>query len=105
VGRAADVVVMARQDTDAYESVCSSSPADVELVMIGGDLVYGRDDWVKSLAADPADPDLEAVIAWGRRMLLDTSYELHPSGDATPRLSALRQSLTSVYPPVGPIWA
>jgi 5-methylthioadenosine/S-adenosylhomocysteine deaminase len=105
VGRAADVVVMARQDNDAYESVCSSSPADVELVMIGGDVVYGRDDWVKSLAADPADPDLEAVIAWGRRMLLDTSYELHPSGDITPRLSTLRQSLTSVYPPVGPIWA
>ncbi|MBV9830880.1 MAG: amidohydrolase family protein [Marmoricola sp.] len=105
VGRAADVVVMARQDADAHESVCSSTPADVELVMIGGDLLYGRQDWVRTLAADPQDPDLEPVLAWGRPMYLDTSYELHPSGDPTPRLSSLRRSLTSVYPQVGPIWA
>ena len=105
VGRAADLVVMGRQDTDGYESVCQSSPADVELVMIGGDLVYGRQDWVTELAADAADPDLEPVIAWGRRMLLDTSYELNPGPDPTPRLSSIRQSLTKVYPPVGPIWS
>lgn len=105
VGRAADLVVMARQDQDAYESVCASTPADVELVMIGGDVAYGRHDWVSTLAADPADPDLEPVLAWGRPMLLDTSFEVNPSGDATPRLAQLRQALTSVYPPVGPIWA
>ncbi len=105
VGRAADLVVMARQDTDPHESVCDSTPADVELVMIGGDLVYGRHDWVTSLAADPADPDLETVIAWGRRMLLDTGYEVNPGPDPTPRLAQIRQSLTSVYPQVGPIWA
>jgi 5-methylthioadenosine/S-adenosylhomocysteine deaminase len=105
VGRAADLVVMARQDSDAYESVCRSTPADVELVMIGGDLVYGRQDWVGGLASDAADPDLEPVIAWGRRMLLDTSYELNPGPDPTPRLSSIRKSLTEIYPPVGPIWS
>ena len=73
--------------------------------MIGGDLVYGRQDWVTELAADAADPDLEPVIAWGRRMLLDTSYELNPGPDATPRLSSIRQALTKIYPPVGPIWS
>lgn len=104
-GRAADLVVMARQDTDAYESVCSSTPAEVELVLIGGDVAYGRRDWVTQLVADPADPDLEQVLAWGRRMLLDTGFEVTPGADPTPRLSQIRQSLTSVYPPVGPIWA
>ena len=59
VGRAADLVVMARQDDDAYESVCASTPADVELVLIGGDVAYGRAEWVTTLAADAADPDLE----------------------------------------------
>ncbi len=73
--------------------------------MIGGDVAYGRQDWVGSLAADPADPNLEPVIAWGRRMVLDTSFEVNPSGDSTPRLAQLRASLTSAYPPVGPIWA
>jgi hypothetical protein len=105
VGRAADLVVMARQDDDAYESVCASTPADVELVMIGGDVAYGRADWVTTLAADPADPDLEPVVAWGRRMLLDTGFEVTPGEEPTPRLSAIRQALTSVYAPVGPIWA
>jgi cytosine/adenosine deaminase-related metal-dependent hydrolase len=105
VGRAADLVVMARHDDDAHESVCASTPADVQLVMIGGDVTYGRRDWVRTLAADPDDPDLEPVLAWGRRMLLDTSFEVNPGPDPTPRLAQLRRSLTSVYPPVGPIWA
>ncbi|MDT5247009.1 MAG: 5-methylthioadenosine/S-adenosylhomocysteine deaminase, partial [Mycobacterium sp.] len=105
VGRVADLVVMARQDDDAYESVCQSTPAEVQLVMIGGNLVYGREDYVRTLAADPGDPNLEPVVAWGQRMLLDTSFEVNPSADATPRLSTIRQSLTAIYPPVGPIWA
>ncbi len=105
VGRAADLVVLARRDADAYESVCDSSPADVELVMIGGDVAYGRQDWVRTLAAAPEDPKLEPVLAWGRRMLLDTSFEVNPGADPTPRLAELREALTEVYPPVGPIWA
>ena len=78
VGRAADVVVMERRARDPYESVCDSSPADVELVLIGGDLVYGREDWVLDLADDPTDPALEAVTAWGRRMRLDTGFAVRP---------------------------
>ncbi len=105
VGRAADVVVLAPRDDDAYESVCASTPADVQLVLIGGDVAYGRRDWVRSLAADPEDLDLEPVVAWGRRMLLDTSFEVNPDGEPTPRLAQIRSSLTSVYPQVGPIWA
>ena len=73
--------------------------------MIGGDVAYGRTDWVTQLAADATDPDLEPVIAWGRPMLLDTSFEVVAGGDPTPRLSAIRSSLTKIYPPVGPIWA
>ncbi|MET0838025.1 MAG: amidohydrolase family protein [Marmoricola sp.] len=105
VGRVADLVVMTRQDDDVHESVCDSTPADVELVMIGGDVAYGRPEWVTQLAADPGDPHLEPVIAWGRPMVLDTSFEVNPGGDPTPRLAQIRSALTSVYPPVGPIWA
>ena len=105
VGRPADLVVMERRDRDAYESVCESTPADVQLVMIGGDVAYGRHDWVHTLAAAPEDRNLEPVIAWGRPMLLDTSFEVNPGPDPTPRLADLRASLTKVYPPVGPIWA
>jgi len=105
VGRAADVVVLAPRSEDAYESVCAATPADVQLVLIGGDVAYGRRDWVRSLAADTEDLDLEQVVAWGRRMLLDTSFEVNPNGEPPPRLAQIRRSLTSVYPQVGPIWA
>ena len=43
---------------------------------------------MRSLAADPDDLDLEPVVAWGRRMLLDTSFEVNPDGEPTPRLAA-----------------
>jgi len=105
VGRPADVLVLARRDTDPYESVCAAIPNDVELVLIGGDLTYGRTDWVQALAQTPADPNLEPVVAWGRPMLLDTSYQGQPDKGLTPRLAQLRADLTSAYPPVGPIWA
>ena len=105
VGRPADVLVLSRCDPDPYESVCASTPNDVELVLIGGDLAYGRAEWMRALAADPDDPTLEPVVAWGRPMLLDTSYQGQPDGDPTPRLAQLRADLTSNYPPVGPIWA
>ncbi len=105
VGRTADLVVLSPQNADPYESVCSSTPADVQLVMIGGDVAYGRSDWVRTLAADAADLDLEPVVAWGRRMLLDTSFEVNPGEEPTPRLAQIRKSLTEVYPQVGPIWS
>ena len=105
VGRVADVLVLARRDTDPYESVCASIPNDVALVLIGGGLAYGRADWVRALAQDPDDPRLEAVLAWGRPMLVDTSYQGQTDGDPVPRLEQLRTDLTTQYPPVGPIWA
>jgi 5-methylthioadenosine/S-adenosylhomocysteine deaminase len=105
VGRAADLVVFARADADPYESVCASTPNDVELVLIGGDLVYGRQDWVAQLAQDPNDPRLERVFAWGRPMLLDTGFEAHPDGSDGARLQQLRAALITTYPQVGPIWA
>jgi cytosine/adenosine deaminase-related metal-dependent hydrolase len=105
LGRAADLVVFARADSDPYESVCDSTPNDVELVLIGGDLVYGRKDWVELLAADPTDPRLELVLAWGRPMLLDTGFQGNPDGTDGTRLRQLRTDLTTTYPQVGPIWA
>jgi 5-methylthioadenosine/S-adenosylhomocysteine deaminase len=105
-GRPADVLVLARRDDDAYESVCRATAMDVELVTIGGDLSYGRTDWVEVLAADFSSPALEPVIAWGRPMMLDVSWRANPGeGDTMTTLSQLRADLTRLYPPVGPIWA
>jgi 5-methylthioadenosine/S-adenosylhomocysteine deaminase len=104
-GRPADVLVLERRDDDPWESVLQSDPSAVELVTIGGDLAYGRADWVSTLA-DPSDTDrLEPVIAWGREMLLDTSYTAETATETPPTLAELRTALVDAYPRVGPIFA
>ncbi len=101
-GRPADVLVLARRHPDPWESVVASLPADVELVTIGGDLAYGRPDWLSRLAPAGAT---EPVIAWGRKMLVDTSYSVRTPASPPPRLADLRAQLVGRYPPVGPIFA
>ncbi len=104
-GRPADVLVLERRHDDPWESVLESDPSAVELVTIGGDLAYGRAEWLTALA-DPGDTDrLEPVIAWGREMLLDTSYSVNATASPPPTLAELRAALVATYPRVGPIFA
>ncbi len=77
-------------------------PADVELVTIGGDLAYGRTDWVTALAA--SIDGTEPVIAWGKRMLVDTRFSVQATGTPPPKLAELRAELIGRYPQVGPIF-
>ena len=72
--------------------------------MIGGDLAYGRADWM-SRALGPEAGRLEQVVAWGKPMLLDTTYAAVPTGTAPPTLAALRSELVAHYAQVGPIFA
>ena len=105
-GRAADVLVLERHHDDPYESVCLADPGWVELVLIGGDVAYGRPDWFQTLTAGATGPTVEQLFAWGKPMTLDTGYRSGGTGadDAVP-LSTLRSLLTAAYPPVGPIFA
>jgi 5-methylthioadenosine/S-adenosylhomocysteine deaminase len=105
-GRPADLLILERRHQDPYESVVAADPSWVQLVMVDGDLAYGRADWLSDLV-DPADRDrLEPVVAWGTPMLLDTSYRARPtSPQPPPTLAELRAALIAHYPQVGPIFA
>lgn len=104
-GRPADLVVLERHHSDPWENVVEADPGWVDLVMVDGDLAYGRADWMTTLT-DPGDRDhLEPVIAWGQEMLLDTSYMARPTTEEPPTLAELRAALIQSYPPVGPIFA
>ncbi len=48
---------------------------------------------------------LEPRLAWGKPMLLDTSYTAAESPDEQLRLSKFRSALIDEYPQVGPIFA
>jgi 5-methylthioadenosine/S-adenosylhomocysteine deaminase len=104
-GRPADLVVLERREEDPWENVVEADPGWVELVMIDGDLAYGREDWLRALAEPGEAENLEPLIAWGKRMLLDTSYAVSPGSSAAPKLAKLRADLIKEYPQVGPIFA
>jgi len=105
-GRPADVVVLERQTDDPWESVLRSDPSDVDLVVIGGDLVYGRADLLTSLS-DPANTArLEPLRAWGKQMLIDTRYRAgEAAAEDEPRFADVRAALITQYPQVGPVFA
>ena len=104
VGRPADVLVLERHHSDPYESVCLADPSWVELVSIGGDITYAREDWFGQLSGNATSPTIESLIAWGKPMRLDNGFQSSASSP-TPSLSTIRGQLTTTYPPVGPIYA
>lgn len=103
-GRPADVVVLERHHDDPYENVCRADPSWVELVLIGGDVAYGRDDWFTQITETSEAPTHELVFAWGQPMRLDTGFQVHP-GQPSPSLADIRTALVAAYPQVGPIFA
>jgi 5-methylthioadenosine/S-adenosylhomocysteine deaminase len=104
-GRPADVLVLERRHADPWENVVEALPEWVELVVIGGDLAYGRAAWIAELAAASGPASLEPLLAWGKPMLLDTSYSVRASPEPAPRLAQIRRELIDRYPQVGPIFA
>jgi 5-methylthioadenosine/S-adenosylhomocysteine deaminase len=104
-GRPADILVLERRREDPWENVVEADPGWVELVMIDGDLAYGREDWVTELTAAESRDGLEPLRAWAKRMLLDTSYAAKPAAGEPVRLAQLREDLIREYPQVGPIFA
>jgi 5-methylthioadenosine/S-adenosylhomocysteine deaminase len=105
VGRPADVVVLSRLATDAYDSVMLAEPQAVDLVMIGGDVTYTRREWLDQLAPAATSPTLRPVIAWGKQMVLDNGYRQRADDDPVPTMDDLRADLIHAFPQVGPIWA
>jgi 5-methylthioadenosine/S-adenosylhomocysteine deaminase len=104
VGRPADLLVLERHHSDPYESVCLADPSWVELVSIGGDITYAREDWFGRLSGNATSPTIESLVAWGKPMRLDNGFQSSATSP-TPSLSAIRRLLTAAYPAVGPIYA
>jgi 5-methylthioadenosine/S-adenosylhomocysteine deaminase len=71
-GYSADLLVTRRTEKDPYQSLLNTSPADLRLVLIGGNPVYGDDDIMRKVA--PAT-DLEPLTICGSRKALDFSTE------------------------------
>ena len=64
--RPADLAVFERSHEDPWESVAQSTPAEVNLVMIGGDVAYIREDWLEGLGAEDHQDHLERALGLGQ---------------------------------------
>jgi cytosine/adenosine deaminase-related metal-dependent hydrolase len=104
-GRPADLAVFERRFKDPWENIVEADPSSIELVMIDGDIAYGRKDWLLDLIAAADQARLEPLIAWGREMRLDASYSAGKPADEAPTLAQLRAAIIEQYKPVGPIFA
>jgi 5-methylthioadenosine/S-adenosylhomocysteine deaminase len=101
-GRPADLLVLERSAHDPWESVVHADRRAVELVVLGGDVAYGRADWLATLSGPT---ELELILAWGKRMALDLSYSVSASDRPPPRLADLRAALLARDPKAGPVFA
>ena len=101
-GRVADILVLERRREDPWENIVEADPSWVELVTLGGNPVYGRPDVMRTLVNDAEQA--EKVLAWGKPMLLDTTYSVTTPAEA-PALAKLRAILIDRFPQVGPIFA
>jgi len=100
-GRPADLVVLERLADDPWESVLRADRRAVELVVLGGDVAYGRAEWISALAGPT---EMEPVLAWGKRMALDLTYSVSASDAPPPRLADLRSALLARFPQTGPLF-
>jgi 5-methylthioadenosine/S-adenosylhomocysteine deaminase len=64
----ADILVLKKVEDDPYESIAHSTPADVQLVVIGGAAVYGEPKIMKTLLPKTS---LDAISICGSPKLLD----------------------------------
>jgi cytosine/adenosine deaminase-related metal-dependent hydrolase len=93
-GYFADLLVLRQTGRDPYQSLLLAAPADVRLVLIGGQPVYGDEDLMRKLV--PAS-ELEALSVCGVTKALDLASEAATQG-SPPRswketLSALNHAL------------
>ena len=100
-GRPADLLVLERHDRDPWESVLQADRRSIDLVVIGGDVAYGRIEWIDELAGAS---EREPVLAWGKHMALDLTYSVLPFEKRPPRLAELRAGLLARFPQTGPIF-
>lgn len=89
-GMHADLLIVRDGGDDPYRAVVSSRPADVRLVIIGGEPVYGARDLIRQLRSRW---DLEDVDVCGTRMALDATADAPSLLDRRYRFGATKARL------------
>jgi hypothetical protein len=73
----ADILVLKKKEKDAYDSIVHANPPDVELVVIGGQAVYGNPGAMKKLLPHE---HLEEFVVCGVEKAISFESEAKPQG-------------------------
>jgi len=100
-GMVADIVVFAASDDDPYEAVIQAGNTDVQLVILGGQALYGDSDWVSELAAKPEWCESVDVCGTERSICVQASSSGDDSQTYEELQTLLDASLSAVSMPDG----
>ncbi|HEX3233043.1 MAG TPA: amidohydrolase family protein [Gemmatimonadales bacterium] len=97
-GFKADITVLRSQNSDPHLSLLANHPQDVEMVWIGGELLYGRESVLQKFR--PGCEALEVNGSKKRVCVVDTTNPVDKSGET---LAQIRTILLSKYAQLSPL--
>ena len=98
-GFKADITVMRSQATNAHRSLLANHPQDVEMVWVGGELLYGRETVLQRIKPDRCDP----LLVNGVRQRVCVADQTNPVPGSNQRLPDIRTTLLAKYPQLAPL--
>ena len=98
-GLKADLTVLRARHGDPYRSLLANHPQDMEMVWIGGELLYGRESLLQRYKPDRCEP-LEVNGAMKRICVVDSVGAVAGSSES---LAAIRSRLLDKYAQLSPL--
>jgi 5-methylthioadenosine/S-adenosylhomocysteine deaminase len=99
VGMKADIAVLRSNTDDPHHSLLKSHLQDVEMVFVGGELLYGRATTVQRLKPDQC----EALRVYGAMKRICVSDTRNPVEKSSQTLATLKGLLQAAYPQLAPL--
>jgi hypothetical protein len=99
VGLKADIAVLRSNADDPHHSLLKSHLQDVEMVFVGGELLYGRASTVQQLKPDQC----EALRVYGAKKRICVSDTKDPVEKSSQTLGTLKGLLQVAYPQLAPL--
>jgi len=98
-GLKADITVLAANDPDPTQSLLKTQLQDVQMVWVGGKILYGNDSTVQALRRDACEP--LQVHGSQKRVCVSAPNPKIPNSDET--LATIKQKLATAYSGLAPV--
>lgn len=99
VNRKADITVIRDRDTDVNKSLLKNQPQDIQLVMVGGKVLYGNQATVEKLRPN----ECEALVVYGSQKRICVKDPRPGVANSSQTLSQIKQALQSRYSGLAPL--